>query len=80
MEHEEEEGAGFRIIPSGTQINTAIDFLRRCGQLPVYALDLRELLNLSRSRVTRSLTAEECQTYFQSETCPLCSARIQWMV
>ncbi len=36
----------------------------------VYALDLRELLNLARSRVTRAFTAEECQRYFQSETCP----------
>ena len=36
----------------------------------VYALDLRELLNLARSRVTRTFTAEECQRYFQSETCP----------
>jgi WD40 repeat protein len=36
----------------------------------IYALDLRELLNLARSRVTRALTSEECQRYFQSETCP----------
>ena len=40
------------------------------GAVQVYALDLRELLNLARSRVTRTLTAEECQRYFQSTTCP----------
>jgi hypothetical protein len=32
--------------------------------------DLHELLNLARSRVTRTFTAEECYRYFQSETCP----------
>jgi WD40 repeat protein len=36
----------------------------------IYALDIRELLDLARSRVTRSLTPEECKLYFQSETCP----------
>lgn len=36
----------------------------------VYALDLRELLSLARSRVTRTFTTEECQRYFQSATCP----------
>jgi hypothetical protein len=36
----------------------------------VYALDVRELLNLARSRITRILTANECERYFQSKTCP----------
>ena len=36
----------------------------------VYALDVRELLNLARTRVTRTLTTEECQRYLQSKTCP----------
>jgi hypothetical protein len=31
---------------------------------------LSVLLNLARSRVTRTFTPEECQRYFQSETCP----------
>ena len=40
------------------------------GTVQVYASDIRELLNLARRRVTRSFTAEECQRYFQSRTCP----------
>ena len=36
----------------------------------VYAVDLRDLLALARSRVTRDLTAEECKQYFDSSTCP----------
>jgi WD40 repeat protein len=36
----------------------------------VYALDVHELLNLARSHLTRSLTAEECEQYFGSKTCP----------
>src|SRR5271166_4731395 len=36
----------------------------------VYAIDVRELLDLARSRVTRDLTPDECKRYFQSETCP----------
>ena len=36
----------------------------------IYVLDVRELFNLARSRVTRTFTAEECQRYFESETCP----------
>jgi hypothetical protein len=42
----------------------------RDGTVQVYALDIPELLNLARSRVTRTFTAEECQRYFQSPTCP----------
>jgi len=40
------------------------------GTVQVYALDISELLGLARSRVTRSLTTEECRHYFQSENCP----------
>ncbi len=40
------------------------------GTVQVYALDVSELLNLARSRVTRSLTPEECNEYFQTESCP----------
>jgi hypothetical protein len=36
----------------------------------VYVLDPHELLNLARSRATRPFTADECQRYFQSATCP----------
>ena len=36
----------------------------------VYALELRELLNLGRKRATSTLGADECQRYFRSEACP----------
>ena len=52
--------------PDGKQLVTASED----GTVQVYALDLRELINLARSRVTRSFTAEECELYFQSKTCP----------
>ena len=52
--------------PDGKRLATA----NAQGTVQVYALDLRELLNLARSRVTRTFTAEECQQYFQSGTCP----------
>jgi WD40 repeat protein len=57
---------GVAFSPDGTRIATGSGD----GTVQVYALDPRELLNLARSRVTRSFTAEECQRYFQSETCP----------
>jgi WD40 repeat protein len=40
------------------------------GTVQIYALDLGQLLRLARSRVTRPFIAQECQRYFQSETCP----------
>jgi hypothetical protein len=36
-------------------------------------MDIRELLKLARSRITRDppdLTSDECLRYFQSKTCP----------
>ena len=53
--------------PDGKRLATA----NANGTVQVHALDLRELLNLARSRITRTFTAEECLRYFQSETCPL---------
>ena len=52
--------------PDGKRLATA----NANGTVQVHALDLRELLNLARSRITRTFTAEECLRYFQSETCP----------
>jgi WD40 repeat protein len=40
------------------------------GTVQAYAIDIPDLLKLARSRITRSLFPEECQRYFQSETCP----------
>jgi WD40 repeat protein/serine/threonine protein kinase len=36
----------------------------------VYVLPIEELMNLAQSRLTRSLTTEECQQYLHVETCP----------
>ena len=52
--------------PDGKHLATA----SRDETVQIYALDLCELINLARSRVTRTLTAEECQRYLQSGTCP----------
>jgi WD40 repeat protein/serine/threonine protein kinase len=40
------------------------------GIVSVYALEIHDLLEVARKRVTRPLTVAECRTYFQSETCP----------
>jgi len=52
--------------PDGKRLATASDD----GTVQVYALDIHELLDLARSRVTRDLTPDECLRYFQSEKCP----------
>jgi WD40 repeat protein len=40
------------------------------GTAHVYVVRPEDLLALARSRVTRSLTTEECQKYLHAETCP----------
>jgi hypothetical protein len=57
---------GVAFSPAGKRLATASEDVT----VQVYALDVRELLKLARSRVTRTFTAEECQRYFQSATCP----------
>jgi WD40 repeat protein len=57
---------GVAYSPDGKRLATA----SHDGTVQVYAIDIRELLNLARSRVTRDLTPDECKRYFQSEKCP----------
>jgi WD40 repeat protein len=57
---------GVAFSPDSKRLATASDD----GTAQIYAIDLRELLNLAHSRVTRSFATEECQRYFQSGTCP----------
>jgi len=57
---------GVAYSPDGKRLATA----SADRTVQVYAFEIRELLNLARSRVTRTFTAEECQRYFQSGTCP----------
>ena len=40
------------------------------GTLRVYAMQIDDLLALARSRLTRSLTTEECQQYLHTDPCP----------
>jgi WD40 repeat protein len=58
-------GLAFR--PDGKQLVTA------SGVVLVYALDISDLLDLARGRITRvpaTFTSEECEHYFASQPCP----------
>jgi len=57
---------GIVISPDGTQLATA----SQDGTSRVYLLKMEDLVNLAQSRVTRSLTTEECQKYLHVEQCP----------
>jgi len=46
------------------------DFALGNDMVQVYALRLEELVALAKSRLTRSLTIEECQQYLHLEQCP----------
>jgi WD40 repeat protein len=59
-------GGKLAFSPDGTQLAyTAADATVR-----VLALDIDDLIHLARSRLTRSWTQEECETYLHRETCP----------
>lgn len=51
--------------PDGTRLAS----LDEAGMVRVWALDLDELIGIARSRLTRTLDAEECRQYLRSETC-----------
>ena len=42
----------------------------RDGAVRLFVLDTEELIKLGQSRVTRSLTEEECQRYLHLPVCP----------
>jgi WD40 repeat protein/DNA-binding SARP family transcriptional activator/tRNA A-37 threonylcarbamoyl transferase component Bud32 len=54
------------ITPDGKYVATA----GRDGMVRLFVLDTEELIRLGKSRVTRTLTEEECQRYLHMETCP----------
>jgi WD40 repeat protein len=59
-------GGKLAFSPDGTRLAyTAAD-----GTVRVLALDIDDLIDLARSRLTRSWTQEECETYLHRETCP----------
>jgi len=57
---------GVSFSPNGTRLATA----GGDGTARIYTLQMQDLIKLARSRVTRSLTPEECQKYLHIETCP----------
>ncbi len=59
-------GGKLAFSPDGTRLAyTAAD-----GTVRVLALDIDELIQLARSRLTRSWTPDECRTYLSVESCP----------
>jgi len=58
--------AGHTVSPDGTRIATA----SADGTIRTFVLSTQELVELARSRVTRSLTTAECQKYLHFDQCP----------
>jgi WD40 repeat protein len=60
--------AVYRVVwsPDGHRLVTA----SRDGTSRLYVVDLNDLVDLARSKVTRGLTAEECQKFLHLERCP----------
>jgi WD40 repeat protein len=57
---------GHALSPDGSRVATA----SADGTIRIFALSTEELVEVARSRVTRSLTTEECQKYLHVEACP----------
>jgi WD40 repeat protein len=56
----------------GQRLTTAT----RQGETLVYALDLKDLVAVARSRVTRAMTPEECRKFLHMESCSANPSRI----
>ena len=57
---------GVTFSPDGSQLVTA----GADGTIRIYTLEIEDLIALARSRLTRSLTIEECQKYLHLAECP----------
>src|SRR5262249_44942820 len=63
--------------PDGTRLATAGDD----GTVRVYALNIEDVMALVRTRITRSLTSQECQKYLHEEQgCPLAVTALNQVV
>jgi hypothetical protein len=63
---------GFEVefTPDGTRVITATRDERGQQIVRTYLLRLEDIVALAKSRVTRSLTTEECQQYLHVDECP----------
>jgi WD40 repeat protein len=63
---------GFEVefAPDGTRVISSLLDGQARDTVRVYLLKLEDIVALAKSRVTRSLTTEECQQYLHVETCP----------
>jgi WD40 repeat protein len=55
-----------RFSPDGSQLAS----IGQDGAVRVWALDLDDLIAIARTKVTRSLTADECRQYLYLAACP----------
>jgi WD40 repeat protein len=60
------EVQGVAFSPDGKRLATASEDM----MMRIYLLDIEDLIALARTRVTRSLTSEECRQYLQTAICP----------
>jgi WD40 repeat protein len=61
-------GAIYKVVfsPDGRRLATACED----GTSRVYALPIEDLVAIAKSRVTRTLTTEECAKFLHTEQCP----------
>jgi WD40 repeat protein len=58
--------AGVDFSPDGTRLAVS----GGDGTVRIYVLPIEDLITLARTRVTRSLTGEECKRYLHLDQCP----------
>ncbi|MGH8070026.1 MAG: tetratricopeptide repeat protein [Candidatus Entotheonellia bacterium] len=68
---------GVALSPDGARLATASGD----GTVRVYALNIEDLMALARTRMTRPLTSQECQTYLhEAQRCPLAVTALNHVV